>query len=165
MSPRLILAACAALALAPPALADIEIVDPYARAAMANARSGAAFMQIVNTGPEDDRLVGADSDIAMKVELHTHIGDANGVMQMVEVPEGFPIPAGGSHLLQRGSDHVMFMGLKQPMTDGETVKVTLHFEKAGDMVVEIPVDLARQPGQPMAPMAPMQHGQTMGSGN
>lgn len=164
MSPKLLLAAAAAIALAAPALADIEIVDPYARAAMANAKSGAAFMEIVNTGPEDDRLVGADSDIAMKVELHTHIADGNGVMQMVEVKEGFPVPAGGNHLLQRGSDHVMFMGLTRPMTDGETVEVTLHFEKAGDVVVEIPVDLARQPGEPMAPMQ-MQHGQSMGGGN
>lgn len=153
MSLKTLLAASAAFALAVPALADIEIVDPYARAAMANAKSGAAFMEIHNTGTEDDRLVAAASDIAAKVELHTHIGDANGVMQMVEVEEGFPIPAGGTHMLQRGGDHVMFMGLTGPMNDGETVTVTLTFEKAGDVVVEIPVDLQRQPGTPMPGMS------------
>ncbi|SNS21690.1 copper chaperone PCu(A)C [Tropicimonas sediminicola] len=149
MSLKPLFAAAAALVLATPALADIEIVDAYARAAMANAKSGAAFMEIHNTGSEDDRLVGAASDIAARVELHTHIGDANGVMQMVQVEEGFPIPAGSTHMLQRGGDHVMFMGLTGPMNDGETVTVTLSFEKAGDITVEIPVDLQRQPGQPM----------------
>ncbi|MFD0978920.1 copper chaperone PCu(A)C [Tropicimonas aquimaris] len=149
MSLNPLFAAAAALVLATPALADIEIVDAYARAAMANAKSGAAFMEIHNTGSEDDRLVGAASDIAARVELHTHIGDANGVMQMVQVEEGFPIPAGSTHMLQRGGDHVMFMGLTGPMNDGETVTVTLSFEKAGDITVEIPVDLQRQPGQPM----------------
>ncbi|WP_116130947.1 copper chaperone PCu(A)C [Tropicimonas sp. IMCC34043] len=149
MSFKLLVAAPTAVAtvlsLALPALADIEIRDPYARAAMANAKSGAAFMEIVNTGPEDDRLIGADSDIAMKVELHTHIEDANGVMKMIQVEEGFPVPAGESHMLQRGGDHVMFMGLTRPMADGTEVAVTLHFEKAGDVTIEVPVDLQRQP--------------------
>ncbi|WP_068115564.1 copper chaperone PCu(A)C [Tropicimonas marinistellae] len=140
----------AALALATPALAEIEIHDAYARAAMANAKSGAAFMEIHNTGTEDDRLVAASSDVSKKVELHTHIASADGVMQMVEVEEGFPIPAGETHMLKRGGDHVMFMGLNGPMNDGETVTVTLTFERAGDKVVEIPIDLKRQPKEGMA---------------
>lgn len=147
MSHTLLLAAAAALSLAGPALADIEIKDAYARAAMPNAKAGAAFMEIVNTGPEDDRLVAAASDISMKVELHTHVDAGNGVMQMIEVEEGFPVPAGETHALARGGDHVMFMGLKGPMNDGDVVTVTLTFEKAGDMVVDIPVDLQRQDGE------------------
>ena len=96
MSLKTLLAATAALSLAAPAFADIEIKDAYARAAMPNAKAGAAFMQIVNTGAEDDRLVAASSGIAKKTELHTHVGDANGVMKMVHVEEGFPIPAGST---------------------------------------------------------------------
>lgn len=145
MSLKTLVAAAVAFTVAVPAWADIVIVDPYARAAMANAKAGAAFMEIQNTGAEDDRLVAAASDVSKKVELHTHIDDGHGVMQMVEVEEGFPIPAGGAHLLKRGGDHVMFMGLNGPMNDGDTVTVTLTFEKAGDVVVEIPVDLQRQP--------------------
>jgi copper(I)-binding protein len=142
---KTVLAATAALALAGPAAAEIEIHDAYARAAMANAKAGAAFMEIRNTGDMDDRLIAAASDIAQKVELHTHISDANGVMQMVEVEEGFPIPAGGNHLLKRGGDHVMFMGLNGPMNEGDTVTVTLTFEQAGEVTLDIPVDLQRQP--------------------
>ncbi len=137
------LAAAAALSIASPALADIEIKDAYARAAMPTAMAGAAFMQIVNTGSEDDRLIAAASDVAKKVELHTHIAKGDGIMQMVEVEEGFPVAAGQTHMLKRGGDHVMFMGLNGPMNDGNTVTVTLTFEKAGDIVVDIPVDLKR----------------------
>ncbi|RYH07685.1 copper chaperone PCu(A)C [Tropicimonas sp. IMCC6043] len=144
MSQRLLFAAVAALSLAGPALAEIEIRDAYARAAMPTAKAGAAFMEIANTGAEDDRLVAARTDISAKAELHTHVDAGNGVMQMIEVEEGFPIPAGGTHLLARGGDHVMFMGLKGPMNHGESVTVTLVFEKAGEMTVEIPVDLERQ---------------------
>jgi copper(I)-binding protein len=142
------LAATAAL-FALPALAGgtIAIEDPYARAAGAGAMAGAAFMTIVNSGAEDDRLVAAASDASERVELHTHLIDANGVARMVEVEDGFAIPAGSAHALERGGDHVMFMGLRQPFVDGETVTVTLTFEKAGDITVEIPVDLTRQPGQ------------------
>jgi copper(I)-binding protein len=49
------------------------------------------------------------------------------------------------HALARGGDHVMFMGLNGPMEHGDTVSVTLSFEKAGDIVVDIPIDLERKP--------------------
>ncbi len=139
-----ILAATAAAAFALPAFAgsEITIEDPYARAAGMTAVAGAAFFIIHNTGDEDDRLVAAESDISKRVELHTHIADGD-VMRMVEVEEGFPVPAGGTHVLKRGGDHVMFMGLNAPMKQGDTIDVTLIFEKAGPIEVEIPVDLER----------------------
>ncbi|MCO8146182.1 copper chaperone PCu(A)C [Rhodovulum tesquicola] len=164
MSPRtLLLATALALAPALPALAgDIEVQDPYARASTMMSKSGAAFMVLVNTGAEEDRLVSAASDVAERVELHTHEADANGVMRMVEVEEGFAIPAGGSHALKRGADHVMFLGLTRPLAQGDSVTVTLTFEKAGEMVVEIPVDMTRDAmGRPVD--APMQGGD-MGPG-
>ena len=141
----LILAGAAALAFSAPALADIVVKDAYARSAMATAKTGAAFMVIENTGAGDDRLVSVSSDAAAKGEHHTHIADDNGVMRMTEVEEGFVIPANGSHALKRGGDHVMFMGLTAPFEQDKTVTVTLTFEAAGEKVVEIPVDLERQP--------------------
>lgn len=140
-----LLAAAFAASFALPAFAgpQISIEDAYARAAGMNAMAGAAFMRIVNNGDEDDRLVAARSDIAKRVELHTHIEGENGVMQMTEVPEGWVIPAGGEHVLKRGGDHVMFMGLNQALNQGDTVAVTLVFEKSGEIPVEIPVDLKR----------------------
>lgn len=123
----------------------IVVEDAYARASTPTAKSGAAFMVLMNTGDQDDRLIGAKSDVAARVELHTHREIADGVMKMMEVEEGFAIPAGGSHMLARGGDHVMFMGLNEPFADGDTVAVTLVFEHAGEVAVEIPVDLNRTP--------------------
>jgi len=144
------LAAAAALTLGSMAAADIVIESPYARASGMGAIAGAAFMTIVNTGEEDDRLVAASSNVAERVELHTHLIDANGVARMVEVEDGFAVPAGRSHALERGGDHVMFMGLKEPFAPGETIEVTLTFEKAGDVTIEVPVDTSRAPmGQGM----------------
>lgn len=142
-----ILAAVAAAILGSAAwAADIMVKDPYARSATSTSVTGAAFMVLMNHTDTDDRLVSAQSDIAERVELHTHIEDENGVMKMREVEDGFALPAGGMHALKRGGDHVMFMGLKEPMKEGDTVSVTLTFEKAGDVVVEIPVDLSRKDG-------------------
>ncbi|MCB1368085.1 MAG: copper chaperone PCu(A)C [Rhodobacteraceae bacterium] len=151
---RGILGTVATFALAMPALAgDITVHDPYALSSGAMAQAGAAFMQIMNEGPEDDRLIDVRSDIAKMTELHTHEIDAQGVARMMKVEEGFVIPAGGMHSLQRGGDHVMFMGLTQALEHGDSVAVTLVFEKAGEMVIDVPVDLARKPGGGMK----MQH--------
>ncbi|WP_204113739.1 copper chaperone PCu(A)C [Shimia biformata] len=140
------LAALTAATLAMPAFADsvISVSDAYARVSTKMSKSGAAFMVIENTGAEDDQLVGVSSDIAARVELHTHKDDGNGNMKMMHVEDGFAIPAGGKHMLKRGGDHVMFMGLKTGLDHGDSVTVTLSFEKAGDVTVEIPVDLDRK---------------------
>lgn len=140
---KTVLAATAAL-WALPALADgtITVSDAYARF-MPGSMAGAAFMTIENTGDSDDRLVDAAAAIAEKVELHTHAHGSDGTMQMVHVPEGFPIPAHGTHVLERGADHVMFMGLKEMPADGATVHLTLTFEKAGAIELDLPVDNAR----------------------
>lgn len=134
----------AAAMFALPALAadTITITDAYARF-MPGGMAGAAFMQIENHGSEPDRLIGVASGIAERVELHTHRAGSDGMMQMLHVPEGFEIPAGGSHALARGGDHVMFMGLTEHPADGATVPVTLTFEKAGEITLDVPVDTAR----------------------
>lgn len=140
---KTVLAATTALWALPALAADtITVTDAYARF-MPGAMAGAAFMTIENTGDEDDQLVDAASDIAVKVELHTHKAGTDGTMQMIHVPEGFPIPAHGQHMLQRGGDHVMFMGLKDRPAEGATVHLTLTFEKAGTVEVDVPVDSAR----------------------
>lgn len=135
-----------ALLIAAPASAGdatIRIEEAYARSGPA---SGAAFFVVHNTGVVDDRLVAAHSDAAQRVELHTHIEDENGVMKMRPIADGVSVPAGGRHALERGGDHVMFMGLDAAFEQGETITVTLTFEQAGDIVVEIPVDNERRPG-------------------
>ena len=74
-------------------------------------------MQITNTGDADDRLVAAASDVAERVELHTHIMDGD-VMRMVEVEEGFAVTAGETIALERGGMHVMFLGLTRVLEAG-----------------------------------------------
>lgn len=141
----LVLAAVSSVALMQSAMAqDIQIMDAYARSSGPMAKAGAAFMHIMNTGTSDDRLIDAKSSAAKKVELHTHIDMGDGVMKMTHVPEGFSLPAGEAHMLQRGGDHVMFMGLTAPFEQGKLLDVTLVFERAGEIEVQIPVDLERK---------------------
>lgn len=145
-------AAITAFVAVPAFAGDIMIKDAYARSATKMSKSGAAFMMIMNNTDQDDRVVSARAEIAKRVELHTHIDAGNGVMQMREVEGGFPVEAGGMRHLMRGGDHVMLMGLTQPMLHGDIVTVTLVFEKAGEITLDIPVDLERK-------------GEIMGHGN
>jgi copper(I)-binding protein len=155
-----LLAGVAALAFALPAFADgIMVHDPYARASAAMSQSGAAFMEIMNQTDTDDRLIDARSDVAERVELHTHQEDANGVMRMIHVEEGFAIAAGETHALARGGDHVMFLGLTRELAHGDELELTLVFEQAGEVTITVPVDLERNPmRQQMQGTGQMNHG-------
>jgi copper(I)-binding protein len=158
MALKLILAAASAALLALPALAGemgLKIVDPYARS---SAQSGAAFFIIENHSDQDDRLVAARAEVAGRVEMHTHHEDANGVMRMREIEGGIIVPAHGRHALERGGDHLMFMGLSEALPEGESITVTLTFEQAGDVVVEIPVTNDREAGSGGSGHGGMSHG-------
>ncbi len=145
----LLFAASAAAVLATSALADhaakIMVHDQYARVSSPVAKAGAAFLEITNHTAQDDRLVAVRSDVAARVELHTHKESGDGVMKMMHVEDGFAVPAGATHRLQRGGDHVMFMGLTRALNHGDVVKLTLVFEQAGEIEIEVPVDLERKP--------------------
>ena len=143
-----LLAATATALFALPSLpafagSEITVTDAYARASGMSAKAGAAFMTILNTGDEDDQLIAARTDAARMAQLHTHIEGEGGVMQMRRVEGGFAIPAHGQHVLARGGDHVMLMGLTRPLSDGESLSLTLVFEKANDVTITVPVDLER----------------------
>lgn len=143
LSLALIGAATAAVA------ADIRVEGAFARASTMMSKSGAAFMVIHNDGAEDDRLIAAHADVAERVELHTHRDMGGGVMRMVEVQEGFALPAGGSHALARGGDHVMFLGLRAPFAEGASFPLTLVFERGGAVVIEVPVSMQGAQGHAM----------------
>lgn len=139
------LAVATTLTFAAPVLAESQIMikDAYARVASKAAKSGAAFLEIHNMGDTDDRLIGVRTEIAVKSELHTHKEMGDGIMKMMHVEEGFEVPAGGTHVLARGGDHLMFMGLNTRLEHGDTVEAVLVFENAGDIALSIPVDLER----------------------
>jgi copper(I)-binding protein len=119
-----------------PALAQLQIEKPWARATVPGAKVGGGYMTIRNAGAAD-KLVSASSPVAARVELHVHIND-NGVMKMREVP-GYDVPAKGSFELKPGGAHLMFMDLKRPLKEGEKLPVKLKFEKAGEVNAEFQV--------------------------
>ncbi|WP_246026562.1 copper chaperone PCu(A)C [Paracoccus luteus] len=123
---------------APAPAGPITVTDAYARSA--NQQTGAAFMTLTNAGTSACTLRGVTSDVAQRVELHTH-KDEGGVMKMVPL-DGATVPAGGSHALARGGDHVMFMGLNRPLADGDSVALTLDLGDCGQVPVTVPVDNA-----------------------
>lgn len=144
----LVAAAGLALSVAAPALADdgmapvatvgaVEIHQPWARASAGPARNGGSFMVFRNTGEAADAVVAASSDVAETVELHTHIKDGD-VMRMREVPR-IDLPAGETVTLQPGGLHVMLMGLKAPLEEGESFDLTVTFENAGSVTFAVPV--------------------------
>ena len=154
--------AAALIALATPAATPvaaqvIEVSDPFAIISPAG-NSGAAFMRLANPGGTDDRLVAAAADVSERVELHTHEEDDAGVMRMIEVAEGFPIPADGERLLERGGDHVMFLGLTRDLAEGDSITLTLRFETAGDVTLEVPVRAPMPAGHSHSHGADHDHG-------
>ena len=109
----------------------IQVTDAFARAAQAGGVGG-VFLTIINTGPAD-RLTGAASPAAGKVGLHESAND-QGVMKMRPV-DGLDVPAGGTVKLAPGGYHVMLMGLKQELTAGGQLPVTLSFQQAGKVEI------------------------------
>lgn len=133
-------------------LGPINISAPFTRATLPNAPVAGGFLTIENTGTEPDRLISATSDIAGDTQIH-EMAMQGDVMKMRQLVDGLEIPAGETVLLAPGGFHIMFMGLKQALVEGEAVTVTLTFEKAGTVDVVLPVAAAAAD----APMA-MGHG-------
>ncbi|MEF2072872.1 copper chaperone PCu(A)C [Consotaella aegiceratis] len=118
---------------------ELHIEHPWARATPPAAKVGGAYLTIQNHGDSADRLVGGSSPIAERVEIHT-MEVVDGIMKMHELENGLEIPAGGEAKLAPGSYHMMMIGLSEPLKDGERVPLTLTFEKAGSVDVELAVE-------------------------
>lgn len=127
----------AALFAASAAHAQITIEKPWLRATAPGAKVGGGYLTIRNPGAAADRLVGASSPAAARVELHVHIKEGD-VMKMREV-RAFDVPAQGSFELKPGGAHLMFLEIKRPFKEGESVPVKLKFEKAGEVSAEFHV--------------------------
>jgi len=148
---RLLLSA-AVLMLAGAAQAEISVTSPFSRASAPTAKAGAAFLTL-NIDAGSDKLLGGSSPVAEKVELHTHLMD-NGIAKMRPVAGGIAVTAGTPTELKPGGLHIMLIGLKAPLKQGESFPLTLNFEKAGAVTVSVPV---QGPGA-KAPMADHDHG-------
>jgi copper(I)-binding protein len=105
---------------------------------MPGATVGAGYMQLVNAGRNQVVLVSATSPVAAKVEFHTMSMDGN-IMRMREITGGIPIPPGGTVNFVPGGMHIMFVGLTQRMAPGSTVPLTLTFNGAPQVTLQMPV--------------------------
>lgn len=118
-------------------LGAIEIGHPYARSTGPGMRTGGAYLSLENKGPAD-RLLSASSPVAAEVQLHVMKMEGD-VMRMREV-EAIDLPTGQTVTLAPGGLHVMLVGLKAPLKQGDKFPLTLKFEKSGETVVTVNVE-------------------------
>ncbi len=116
----------------------LKLEQPWTRATPAGAKIAGGYLAVTNTGSTPDRLLGGTSEVSGKVEIH-EMAMKEGVMTMRGLPEGLEIKPGEKTELKPGSYHLMLMDLKRQLKEGESIKATLNFEKAGPVVVEFSV--------------------------
>ena len=118
---------------------SLKIEHGYAMETRPGQPNGGAFIEVENRGKRVERLLSVSfpKTVSERGELHT-MKHENGKMIMREVPK-FEIPAGGKLKLQPGGDHLMLIGIKEPLKAGSTVKATLQFENAGKVEVDLTV--------------------------
>ncbi|MBC7993150.1 MAG: copper chaperone PCu(A)C [Rhizobacter sp.] len=119
-------------------LGAIEIGHPYARATAPGQPSGGGYLSLSNAGA-NDRLVSASAEVSKSVELHTMSMEGD-VMRMRQV-DAIEVPAGKKVELKPGGLHMMFIGLKAPLKQGDTFPLKLKFEKAGEVTVQVSVEV------------------------
>lgn len=131
------------LALSTPAyshdfsIGDLVIEHPYATPTPPGLKNGGAYFKAIkNNGAKPDELIGAKTPAAASVELHQMSMDGD-IMRMKEV-SAIEIPAKGQIELKRGGHttyHLMLLGLKAPLKDGDRFPITLKFKHAGEKEV------------------------------
>ena len=126
---------------------SIEIAHPWSRATPQGATVAAGYLAVTNRGSTPDRLVGGSFTGASSVELHEMSMD-NGVMRMRALNGGLEIKPGATVELKPSGVHMMFLGLKQRLQQGERVKATLVFQNAGTVPVEFTVEGMGGPAAP-----------------
>jgi copper(I)-binding protein len=144
---KLILAAIVSTMLAASAQAQVSVTAPWVRATVPAQKATGAFMQLQSATPA--RLVGVSSPDAANLELHK-MEMTNNVMKMGKV-DAIDLPAGKAVNLASGGYHVMLMGLKQQMKEGQVVELTLQVQGADGKRESVTV---KMPVKPMAFVSP-----------
>jgi copper(I)-binding protein len=118
--------------------AALAVADAWAAATPKGAKVAAGFLTVGNASVEADRIVAAASPRAARIELH-ELAMVGTKAKMRPLKDGIPVPAVGSVELKQGGLHLMFMGVKEPFIEGQTIPVTLTFEKAGAIEIALTV--------------------------
>lgn len=117
----------------------VSVAHPWARATPGGSTIGAAYVEFSGLkGAQGDKLIGASSPVAGRIEVHTH-EIADGVMKMRKV-DSVGVAAGETHKLAPGGDHLMMFDLKAPLKQGEVFPLTLKFETSGDITVDAAIE-------------------------
>lgn len=145
---KLTLLAMIAMLTAFPALAQVQVTDPYARVI---GPSGAAYFRLTNHDAKDEALLSATSPDAGMVMLMESAQDASGVMQMKGKAAGFPIKPDADYVLGSAGAHIMLIDLTHKIKSGDTITLILTFQNAGKVTVTVPVDNKRTADPGMGP--------------
>ena len=121
------------------AVADlgIEVEDAWVQESSPKVTDSAAYMTLNNAGDQTDRLLGASSDATESIELRNQIMD--GYATKIQQVEAIEVNPGEATVLKPGGAHLMLIGLKLPLTEGQRLLLTLHFERTGDVPVEVTI--------------------------
>jgi|AntRauTorcE11897_2_1112592.scaffolds.fasta_scaffold01798_4 copper(I)-binding protein len=117
---------------------DLRVERPWSRVTPPGTPVGAGYMTIVNTATESDRLIAAESPAAGRVQIHRSV-KKDGQSSMVHQKDGVVVPPDGRIEFSPGGYHLMLMQLGGPLEEGDRIPVTLHFERAGAVEVELVV--------------------------
>lgn len=118
---------------------DLTISGAWARPTAEGQKNGAAYFSVKNGGGEADKLLSVESPAAEKTELHQTV-DEGGVMKMLPVTGGVAVQPGSTLEFKPGSYHVMLLGLKNQLKEGQSIPLSLTFAKAGAVTVEAKVE-------------------------
>lgn len=117
--------------------AEVTVGDAWARATPPGARTGAVYLSLENSGADRVHLVSAETDVADRAELHTHVHE-DGMMRMEQV-EAIGVPAGGTASLKPHGDHLMLIGLQRALAPGDSIAITLAFDDGSRIELDVPV--------------------------
>ena len=118
--------------------ASIRLEQAWSRATPPRAMAAAAYLSITNNSGKADRLISAKAEPATEVEIHEVRMD-DGIMRMRPLAGGLVIEPGETVTFQPGGLHLMLTGLHSPLRQGETLRLVLRFETAGEISTDVPV--------------------------
>lgn len=125
-----------------PKVASVQALDPWCRPSGDGAYTAACYVTL--TPNSDERLILAASPLAQRVDIHATRIDERGVASMTQHKEGLPLPRDRAYAFKAGADHLMLIEPSRPLVEGETVPLTLTFEKAPPVTVQAAVRLTVQ---------------------